>query len=494
MTVTQRIRLSSRGIGPLLRFIAVVMLIGAMAGWAVPGAHAEPAGGGAKRFGACLASQKAGDLLLLFDESSSLQSTDPQAARVQAARYLLQTLGKYADRVGANLEVASAGFSDTFAPEHNWTKLTGSSADQLGSELSSIATKNSGIDTDYWLALDGARQALASRGPGPNGGQRCQAIAWFSDGKIDFTPRPTSKPYADGVSLDSPTGIDDTTKRAVDSICRPGGLADQLRSSGIIMLGIGLGANKTPSDFDVMSAISTALGLNGLACGKITDPVPGDFYPVSNIDDMLFAFDALNPDPGTTQQGPVCRLQVCPEARHNFVLDRSIKSVNILGSGGVAGVVPYLISPSGKTLELPKKDGRNAADIDGVPVAYEWQSESAQTISLQNTGGPQWAGQWAIVYVDTTGQHPDAVSKVSIHITTDIFPALTGAEKVSWRSGQVLDGLTFGLVDGQGKPMAPTDLAGTATMSAALAPDGAAPSRCCSRSPRTTSPDRSTPT
>ena len=475
MTVTQRIRLSSRGIGPLLRFIAVVMLVGAMAGWAVPDAHAEPAGGGAKRFGACLASQKAGDLLLLFDESSSLQSTDPQAARVQAARYLLQTLGKYADRVGANLEVASAGFSDTFAPEHNWTKLTGSSADQLGSELSSIATKNSGIDTDYWLALDGARQELASRGPGPNGGQRCQAIAWFSDGKIDFTPRPTSKPYADGVSLDSPTGIDDTTKRAVDSICRPGGLADQLRSSGIIMLGIGLGANKTPSDFDVMSAISTALGLNGLACGKITDPVPGDFYPVSNIDDMLFAFDALNPDPGTTQQGPVCRLQVCPEARHNFVLDRSIKSVNILGSGGVAGVVPYLISPSGKTLELPKKDGRNAADIDGVPVAYEWQSESAQTISLQNTGGPQWAGQWAIVYVDTTGQHPDAVSKVSIHITTDIFPALTGAEKVSWRSGQVLDGLTFGLVDGQGKPMAPTDLAGTATMSAALAPDGAAP-------------------
>ena len=56
MTVTQRIRLSSRGIGPLLRFIAVVMLVGAMAGWAVPDAHAEPAGGGAKRFGACLAS------------------------------------------------------------------------------------------------------------------------------------------------------------------------------------------------------------------------------------------------------------------------------------------------------------------------------------------------------------------------------------------------------------------------------------------------------
>ena len=100
MSVTQRIRLSCRSIGLLMRFLAVAVFIGALAGWAVPSAHAEPASGGAKRFGACLASQKAGDLLLLFDQSSSLQGTDPQAARVQAARYLLQTLGKYADRVG----------------------------------------------------------------------------------------------------------------------------------------------------------------------------------------------------------------------------------------------------------------------------------------------------------------------------------------------------------------------------------------------------------
>jgi hypothetical protein len=475
MSVAPRILLPVKQIGLLAQFFVAALMMVALAGWSIPSAHAEPAGGGAKRFGACLASQKAGDLVLLFDESSSLQGTDPQAARVQAARYLLQTLGRYADRVGANLEVATSGFSDTYTREQDWTKLTGSTADQVGAQLSSIATKNTGIDTDYWLALDGARQELATRGQGSNGGQRCQAIAWFSDGKIDFTSRAMSKPYADGVTIDSPSGVEDTTKRAVESICRPGGVADQLRSSSIIMLGIGLGANKTPGDFDVMSAISTARGLNGMACGQITDPIPGDFYPVSNIDDMLFGFDALNPDPGTTGQAPVCQLRVCPEARHNFTLDRSIKSVDILGSGGVAGVVPYLISPSGKTLELPKKDGRNTVDLEGVPVTYEWRSDSAQTISLQNTGGPQWPGQWAIVYVDTTGQHPDAVSRVSIHITTDIFPALTNADKTPWRSGQVVKGLTFGLVDGSGKPMQPTDLAGTATMSAALAPDGAAP-------------------
>ena len=90
----------------------------------------------------------------------------------------------------------------------------------------------------------------------------------------------------------------------------------------------------------------------------------------------------------------------------------------------------------GETLELPKKDGKTTADIDGVPVTYEWQSDSAQTISLQNTGAPQWAGQWAIVYVDTTGQHPDAVSKVNIHITTDIFPALVRDDKASGAAGK----------------------------------------------------------
>ena len=470
-------------------------MIVALAGWSIPSAHAEPAGGGAKRFGACLASQKTGDLVLLFDESSSLQGTDPQAARVQAARYLLQTLGRYADRVGANLEVATSGFSDTYTREQDWTKLTGSTADQVGAQLSSIATKNTGIDTDYWLALDGARQELASRGPGPNGGQRCQAIAWFSDGKIDFTPRATSKPYADGITLDSPSGVEDTTKRAVESICRPGGVADQLRSSGIIMLGIGLGANKTPGDFDVMSAISTARGLNGMACGEITDPIPGDFYPVSNIDDMLFGFDALNPDPGTTGQGPVCQLRVCPEARHNFTLDRSIKSVDILGSGGVAGVVPYLISPSGKTLELPKKDGRNTADLDGVPVTYEWRSDSAQTISLQNTGGPQWAGSVgdrlrrhhrSTPRRRIAGQHPHHHRHLSgaYQRRQSAVAQRAGGQGPDVRSRRRV----------RASPCSRPTWPAPRPCRRRWRPTARRPSRCWIRWPRTTSPTRSTPT
>jgi hypothetical protein len=464
-----------RRTGPALRVLAAVVLTLALAvpGWfsAIAAAAPDKTDNAAiDRYGACLASQKAGDLLILVDESGSLKSTDAQAARVQAAKYLVETLGRYADRTASKLDVAIAGFSSDYSIQQDWTPLTGTSVDSVNNKVQTLAQRDSGADTDYWLALDGARQSLADRAQGnPN---RCQAIAWFSDGKIDFSQRPGNRPYAPDVDLGSAAGVTEMIRRATDSICRPGGLADQLRSAHVVMLGVGLGDSS--SDFGVMSAITTGTGPNGTRCGSIMDPKPGAFYRVSNIDQMLFAFDALNPVPRIEDSKPVCRQQVCPEARHNFVLDPSVKSVHILGSGGMPGIVPYLISPSNQQLQLSQRDGKVDTSIDGMPVSYEWQSGSAQTVLLQSANSPKWPGQWAIVYVDTTGQHPDAVSRVSIHITTDIFPALK-SDRSSWHAGQVRKGVTFGLADAQGKPIDPNSLAGQAAMSAVLEMGGAAP-------------------
>ncbi|WP_297592994.1 vWA domain-containing protein [Mycobacterium sp.] len=461
-----------------LRVAAVGALALALSapGWfgATAGAAPEdPDSVAVNRYGGCLASQKAGDLLILVDESGSLQSSDPQAARVEAAKYLVKTLGGYADRTSAKLDVAIAGFAEGYSLRQDWTPLTGASVDSVNSRLQSLAGQNSGADTDYWLALDGARQSLTDRAQGnPN---RCQAIAWFSDGKIDFSQRAGSRPYAPDVDLGSQSGITEMIRRATDSICRSGGLADQLRSAHIVMLGVGLGDKAASRDFDVMSAIATGAGPDGTKCGGIMDPKPGAFYQVSNIDQMLLAFDALNPTPRVVDSKPVCHESVCQEARHNFVVDRSVKSVNILGSGGMPGIVPYLISPSGQQLQLPNGGHQVDASIEGIAVSYQWQSESAQTISIRGENSSKWPGQWAIVYVDTTGQHPDAVSRVAIHITTDIYPTVNQNPNSPWRAGQVMRGVTFGLVDEQGKPIDPNGLAGEAAMSAVLAVDGAAP-------------------
>jgi len=113
----------------------------------IPRAFADDADG-ANRYGGCLAAQKSGDLLLLVDESSSLQSTDAKAARVSAAKYLVQTLGRYADRVGADLDVAIAGFADTYMLHQNWTKLSSDTADSVGQQLDPQASRNTGVDTE----------------------------------------------------------------------------------------------------------------------------------------------------------------------------------------------------------------------------------------------------------------------------------------------------------------------------------------------------------
>ena len=70
----------------------------------------------------------------------------------------------------------------------------------------------------------------------------------------------------------------DSTKvitAATEAICKKGGLADQLRTSKIVMLAVGLGDQQSDQDFDVLSAIATGKGVAGKSCGTITDPVPG---------------------------------------------------------------------------------------------------------------------------------------------------------------------------------------------------------------------------
>ncbi|OOK64158.1 hypothetical protein BZL30_9183 [Mycobacterium kansasii] len=231
-----------------------------------------------------------------------------------------------------------------------------------------------------------------------------------------------------------------------------------------------------------------------MPCGNITEPAPGDFYRVSNIDDMLFAFDSLNPEPGVPQRkGPVCELQVCQEARHDFVLDRSIKSVKILGSGGTPGIVPYLISPAGRRSSCRTGQAgqhRNRWHPSRIRMAFG---------VVANHHDPQYrqsrlAGEVGDRLRRHHRQHPDAVSRVSIHIITDIFPVLVDAAKVAWRSGQAVKGLTFGLADGQGNPVKPATWQALRRCRRCWNLMVLNRFRCWCRCPRPTSANPSTPT
>lgn len=246
---------------------ATVALVGGLA-LAGPAAAAESDGAGIDRFGACVAAEGSGRVLLLVDQSRSLQSSDPSNSRSTAATMLTRQLADYASGTGAELEIAVAGFSEDYTESLGWTALDQGSLSGIDDAVKRTAEQQDGQDTDYWQALEGARSTFG-QGRDAGSSDSCQMLAWFTDGAIDFTPRPgVEKPYAPGKPLDNAADVTAMTAAAQEGICRDGGLADQLRTSGIVTVAIGLSGGGTQSDFGPLRAIATGTN-GGDACGEV---------------------------------------------------------------------------------------------------------------------------------------------------------------------------------------------------------------------------------
>lgn len=421
-----------------------------------------------ERFGACLAAQKSGAILLLIDESGSLQQSDPDANRVTAAKYLAQRLVDFSTDANVEIDVAVAGFSDDYHPYLDWTTTDAANLPEIEGAIDAFRDRNDGVDTDYWLALNGARATLTNA-PKPAAGRPCRALAWFSDGMLDFEPRDAEKPFAPDVNLGSAEGVAAAIEAAQESICRDRGLADQLRSSDVVTFGIGLAPNPEHSaDFDLMKAIVTGEPAGAVtSCGAVTKPVPGAFYLAQDISDLLFAFDAFS-SPG---QAPIetsagsCAEVICEEAKHRFVLDRSVRSVSVLAAADRPGLVPYLIAPDGASMRLDSPAAVD--DFGGVEVNHRPQGDRSVSFKMSGSQAPQWQGEWALVFVDPTGE-ATAQTRSSIHIAGDLYPAWLKSADTPLRSGERDIQLNFAVVDGQNQPVDPSALLGQATLSAVL--------------------------
>ena len=458
----------------------LVVLTGAPAAFAAP----DPGQSGVDRFGACVAGGETGRVLLLVDESRSLASTDPDAARVTAARFLTEQLSTYADDTGASLDVAIAGFSDTYTERKGWTRLSKDSLGSLTSALDGFADRTGGTDTDYWLALDGARTTMQSGDAPP-----CRMIAWFTDGELDFTIRSNAdKPYAPGVSLNTEQDRATMVEAARTSLCRPGGLVDQVRSSDIITVAIGLaGKDVDEADFDLLKSIATGEKTSTGACGDVLSPVPGDFYLADNIDELLFAFDKLSTpgQPPLTDEAGACAVKVCDSGKHRFVLDSSVGSVNILASADRTGLTPVLVSPDGTETRMAAgrsgdvtvggvdenpTAGTEGGDVTvgGVKVGYSFPGDKAVAIRMTNPRADQWRGAWALVFIAPDTESA-ARTRSQIHIRGDLAPTWLGPKNTALRSGDTVE-MTFGLRNGTGEQIEPADIPGTARLTTELVP------------------------
>lgn len=439
-------------------------------------------GDAVSEFRGCVAGAGSGDVLFLLDQSASLETTDPDGARVTGAVELANQLAQQAEQDGVDLSLAVAGFDVNYVERSGWESVQSGSASQTTAALESMRDRDTGFETDYWNALEGARQTLRDRAADLGRQQPCQAIVWFTDGEFMVDVRDTEqerrdygtqKAYAPGVDLTSPEAAEAATAAAEDSLCRSGGLADQLRDSGIRMFSVGLqGPDSTAADFGFMESIATGSGPSGGTCGAILGPANGTFTLASNINDLIFAFDFG----GTVIMDPVCREPGCLEGRHVVVVDESIASVRILAASDLPDAVIYLQPPAASELALrPNDDGEQS--VAGTDIAWRWVTPTMAEILLapEDLDAAGWSGVWWITFVDPSAP-PGSLTKTSIDVRGDLMPALLDAESITWQVGSTVSDLQFGLLRrGTEEVVAPESVVSTITFTTALEPSGQPP-------------------
>ncbi|NLE97510.1 MAG: VWA domain-containing protein [Propionibacterium sp.] len=421
-----------------------------------------------ERFGACVRGGGQGSVLMLFDRSTSVRETDPSNARVTAAKYLVNQLAASMDALPeANTDVAIAGFDHVYERSLDWTPLTGSNVGTITADLDAYADRSDGQETDYWNAVDGARQELAGR-VSTGEGQDCALMIWFSDGEYVVTRRINDqriedwgglKPYAPDNQMRTPEEAAAARDAGAQDLCRPGGSADQLRSMDIVTLGIGLAVDLDPATFDLMRGFATGEG-----CGDITEPPPGEFHMATDVDELLLAFDQVLHEGGDVEETAVCVDTECAEGTRTFVLDGSIGKVQGLAQAPVEGTRILVRTRDGEIAELTR-DGTSAT-LPGAELEWQWLSERTLSIELTRDGqSEEWVGPWGLVFVAPSATADPAQSTLRLY--GDIAPTWVNRD-VTLRSGAGPAELQLGLVDGEGNAIDPATLSEQTFLSVAL--------------------------
>ena len=445
---------------------------------AAPSAPDADSASGLGEFGACLSGHGQGSLAILIDQSGSMRQTDPDQGRVEAASYLIDRLAAFTDRTGITLDVRVAGFAADYHAAGDWTGLTGSTKDGIASSVRTVGDDLKDYDTDYWNALNGARQDLAD-----HDSSGCRAVAWLSDGEFDLDVRDSdsatrdfggSKSYATSADLSKESGVQQAEQAGRSDLCRSTGLADQVRSAGITLIGIGLsGSGGAQPDFTLMRRLSEGGGTNAATakveqCGDVSSP-PGAFYPVSDLDSLLMAFDSIS-TPGDTVQSrsvSICQDAACNEGQYSFVLDGTLDAVHVMASSDVSGLDAYLYPPGAANPLVIKGDQSGAQGSAGVSA--QWLTSRTFQADLDASKVSTWDGQWRLAFVDPSSASQNQQIHVNVHLSSPLTLSWTDLDKTELRQGERVESATLSLLDhAGGRAVEASRVKGAVTMSVVL--------------------------
>lgn len=410
-------------------------------------------------FGSCLTSEGKGSIVLLVDQSGSMRKTDPGKSRVEAGKHLITRLAALGSRSEVAIDMRVAGFAAEYQTRGEWTPVDGASQTGLISSLEALGDDLRNYDTDYWMALEGARRDLdehvKDRG--------CKAIVWITDGDYEVdvrddandpqAPVGAAKPYADGAQPKDRAAAEKILTTGKSELCRNTGLADQLRNSHITLLGIGL--TQGSPDFTFVKRIIKGGGANAgpagvQACGQVSD-YPGEFFEVGDFDSLLIALDAIaegkSPEAAKV---PVCQGAPCDTVL-DFVLDESLDRVHIMATANKEGLDAFLLPP-GSTQPIPIPNGKEG-EQNGIQFTWhKGTNPGTRTLemNLSPQGSSPWAGQWKLGFIDKSSSSNGEQVKVFLYLSSTALIDWPDKGTASFVSGEKTDGIRLVALDKPG--------------------------------------------
>ena len=382
----------------------------------------------------CMQSAERLSVVFMIDESGSLRDSDPDGRRVDAAIAAIDGLGLLVgDDRDLDIDVLLAAFGSEFREIRGWTAIAPENDGVLRESLQTFADLTDGRDTDFVNGLGGAREALAARTAElaeQGEPETCKAVLVFTDGTYALAVRTpenmeqlgATKDYAPEIELDSEEAVEQVLAAGTQTMCREGGLADQIRGDDISLLSIALSGEPTGAD-QVLLAAATRGRAGDLVCGRPTSSAPGAFVVATSPDVLITRFDEITtrvaggtlvPPAGDTV---ACGPDPCPEGTRTVMVDPTMNRLRILAFAPEPGMVVQVEGPGG-TAEIDNPGNASAGEVELTARGVVDRGFAITAERPAETG--DWEGEWTVQLLSPDGSLEGQSVVLAIYVFSDI--------------------------------------------------------------------------
>jgi len=348
----------------------------------------------------CVSEKRNLDVLMLVDESSSLQGdseknipgNDPDDLRVDALRSIAQLLASTVDASksesedssGIEVKLSIAGFGENYTTRAAVGALNGKTLPGFIKAIESQKDFDNDRKTRYHVGLGGALEDFLQHKSADE--DSCRLLVWFSDGVHND---------------DGSRGFSNTERKQITSqLCGDGEIVDQLRTEGVYIVAAGLNPNE--EELGLMRLIASGgsqfAGIGLDKCGSI--PPTGVFEQATNADEIINKiFEVLDGVPGIPTES--ISLPGCSDGTTNcneiaFTADGTISSFTILATRPNTNIATELKMSNGQTVDLFRTPGK-APDQKNV-ASFFFVSDTKVLIAVSRSTGESIDGNWALQF------------------------------------------------------------------------------------------------